>query len=79
MHYYTFELDEESSKMCVIVTPFGRFYRTQLAMGLKPSADWAQTMMHEIFDDIMHELEVYFDGILTSHMAWDPRFNVVSA
>jgi hypothetical protein len=48
-----------------------------LAIGLKPAADWAQSMMNEIFDDILSELEVCFDDILTSHMNWDEHITVI--
>ena len=77
MQYYTFELDEESSKMCVIVTPMGMYRRTRVPMGALPSADWAQATMNEIFDDMLDEIEVYFDDILRDDVDWDTHLNGV--
>jgi hypothetical protein len=62
MQYYTFELDEESSWLCVTVTPFGKFRYTRLPMGVHMSPDIAQDIMEEIFQD-MAEVDVYIDDI----------------
>ena len=78
MQYYTFELDEESSKLCVIMTPFGMFRRTRIPMGLKPSADWAQATMNQIFDDIGESVEVYIDDILTFDNCFETHLQTVA-
>ena len=48
MQYYTFELDEESRKLCLIVTPFGAYSYNRVVMGLKISHGGAQARMEEV-------------------------------
>ena len=61
MQFYCFELDDKSSKICTIVTPFGKYRYKRLPMGVKISPDIAQSIMKGIFDDL--DVEVYIDDI----------------
>ena len=63
MQFYTFELDEESSWLCVIVTPFGKYRYLRLPMGICNSPDYAQEIMETVFKDMRDDLEVYIDDI----------------
>ena len=62
MQYYTFGLDEESSNLCVIVTPFGKFRYKCLPMGICQSTDIAQEIMEHVFHD-MDDIKCFLDDI----------------
>ena len=62
MQYFTFELDSESQKLCVISTPFGLYKYKHLPMGIKQSSDIAQEVMENLFRDL-DDVEIYIDDI----------------
>ena len=76
MQYYTFVLDEESSKLCTIVTPFGKYRYLRLPMGVCQSSDVAQCIMEEILRD-MKEVEIYIDDIGIFSNDWETHMNSV--
>ncbi len=62
MGFYTFQLDEEAQKLCVISTPFGLYAYLRLPMGLTNSPDVFQSVMHPLFQDIL-AVDVFIDDI----------------
>ena len=54
MMYYAFKLDNESKELATIVTPYGKFQYCCMAMGLKPSPNFAQS----IIENVLQELDV---------------------
>ena len=62
MHYYTFELDEESKDLCTICTPFGNYRYNRLPMGVSQSPDVAQEIMEDLFRHL-EETDVYIDDV----------------
>ncbi|KAG7372944.1 reverse transcriptase RNA-dependent DNA polymerase [Nitzschia inconspicua] len=76
--YYCFHLDEQSSWYCVIVTPFGKFRRLVLPMGLANSPDWAQATMEEVLQDVLSDIEIYIDDIDIFSKTWEDHIQLVS-
>ena len=70
MQYYTFELDEASKNLCVIVTPFGKYRYNRLPMGIAQSPDFAQQVMEEVLADLK-QVEVYLDNVGCFDSSWD--------
>ena len=77
MCYYTFQLDEASSNMCVIVTPFQKYRYLRLPMGLSCSPDFCQEIMHSIFQD-MDDVVVYIDDIGIWSDSYDEHMRTVT-
>ena len=72
--YYTYVLDEESSWLCVLVTPFGKYRRKRLPQGLSQSPDWAQAAIEEVFDEagLLREcVEAFIDDCGVFSNSWD--------
>ena len=72
--YYNYELDEESSWLCVLVTPLGKYRRKRAPMGCCQSSDWAQGAIESALDD--HNLlrdcvEAYIDDVGCFSNSWD--------
>jgi hypothetical protein len=77
MQYYTFSLDEESKKLCTIVTPFGPYCYNRVPMGLSTSPGFAQARMEEVLRGI-EDLEVYIDDIGVFTDSWERHMAILS-
>ena len=62
MGFYTFNLDDQAQKYCVISTPFGLYKYLRLPMGLTNNPDVFQSVMYPLFQD-MPEVECFIDDI----------------
>ena len=76
MQYYTFELDEESRKLCTIVTPFGAYSYNRVPMGLKISPGYAQACMEEVLRGL-ESVECYIDDIGIFSTAWSSHLKTL--
>jgi hypothetical protein len=70
--YYSYELDEESSWLCVLVTPFGKYRRKRAPQGLTQSPDWAQGAIEEVLKDLLYDcVEAFIDDVGIFSNDWD--------
>ena len=76
MQYYTFELDDESKKLCTIVTPFGAYCYNRVPMGLKISPGYAQARMEEVLRGL-DSVECYIDDIGVFNTNWEQHIVVL--
>ena len=63
MGYYHIPLDEESSKLCTTILPWGKYRYRRLPMGIKNSPDIFQAIMQDLLGDLEFA-QVYLDDIL---------------
>jgi transposase InsO family protein len=76
MMFYTFELDDESKKVCTITTPFGNYEYQRLPMGCCQSPDVAQEIMESVLADIP-EIEVFIDDVGIFTKTWEDHLRVL--
>jgi len=74
--YYTYELDDESSDLCTIATPFGLYKYKRLAMGISQAPDVAQQIIEEVLDGI-EDTEKYIDDIATFGQDWSSHLKTI--
>jgi hypothetical protein len=77
MQYYTFELDDESKDLCIIVTPIGKFKYNHLPIGIKQSPDFAQEIMEDTLCDI-EEYDIYIDDVGAFNSPWEKHLNILT-
>ena len=77
MQYYTFELDKESRKLCMIVTPFDSYSYNRIPMVLKISPGYAQARMEEVLRG-SDSVECYIDNIGVFSTDWEGHVSMLS-
>ena len=78
MQFYTFYLDEESSKPVTIITPFGIFSCNRVPMGLKTAPGFAQARIEEVLRDIDEDIEIYIDDIEVFTESWEKHLAILT-
>ena len=63
MGYYTIRLDPDSSKICTIILPWGKYSYQRLPMGVAGSPDIFQEKMSSLMDTLEY-VRAYLDDLL---------------
>ena len=77
MHYWAFELDEESQELCTIITPFGKFKYKRLPMGASCSSDIAQEIMKKVLFGL-EEVGIFIDDIGIFSDDWESHLKSIN-
>ncbi len=77
MQYYTFELDEPSQELCVIVMPFRKYKYKCFPMGLKCAPDSSQQVMEEVLRNVK-DTGVYLDNIGAFSFTWENHISILA-
>ena len=74
--YYCFELDEASKELAMITTLYGKFQYCRMAMGLKPSSDFAQSLIEQVLADL--DVDVYINDIAIWSRDYDEHMDQIA-
>lgn len=77
MQCHTFELDEESCKLCTFATPFGLFGHKRLPMGVSCAPDIAQQMMEDLLREFSADVEVCTDDVTLFGNSWEEHMQLI--
>lgn len=61
--FWTISLDEESSKLCTFITPFGRYKFLRLPFGISSAPEYFHSAITRLFEGIQN-IVIYIDDIL---------------
>ena len=63
MEYYNIRLSKDASKLCNIITPFGKYEYLRLPMGISIAPDIFQDRMCQLFEDL-ESFRAFMDDLL---------------
>ena len=75
MEFYTFKIDADSQKLCVINTPYGLYKYMRLPMGITNSPDFFQSVMHPMFPGLSNvkcfidDISIFSLGSYSEHLS----------
>ena len=71
MGYYNITLSADASKLCTIVTPFGKYEYLRLPMGVSVAPDIFQEKICDLFHDLEHVRAFIDDLLVVSHGTYE--------
>jgi hypothetical protein len=69
MGYYTIRLDPDTSKICIIIFPWGKYSYKQLPMGIAGSPDIFQGKISELMESLEYVRAYCYDLLCISKLS----------